>query len=63
MLRSLFLSSLACALLGIAPSVLFAAGPTYTDPAKADVFEKGIADMQKSKTDLKEKAKALLQKM
>lgn len=36
MLRSLFLSSLACALLGIAPSVLFAAGPTYTDPAKAD---------------------------
>ncbi|MCE9529041.1 MAG: DUF1080 domain-containing protein [Planctomycetales bacterium] len=36
MLRALFLSSLASALLGIAPSVVFAAGPTYTDPAKAD---------------------------
>src|SRR5260221_4740185 len=36
MLRSLLLSSLACALLGAATSILLAAGPTYTDPAKAD---------------------------
>ena len=36
MLRSLFLSSLACALLAFAPGLTLAAGPTYTDPAKAD---------------------------
>lgn len=34
--RPLFQSSLACALLGIAASAMMAAGPTYTDPAKAD---------------------------
>ena len=36
MLRFVLHSSLACALLGIAPVFLLAAGPTYTDPAKAD---------------------------
>ena len=36
MLRSLLLSSFACTLLSVATSVLSAAGPTYTDPAKAD---------------------------
>jgi hypothetical protein len=36
MLRPLLFSSLVCALLGFAPCINFAAGPTYTDPAKAD---------------------------
>lgn len=35
MLRSLFLACLACALFGLGVTS-FAAGPTYTDPAKAD---------------------------
>lgn len=36
MLRSVLFSGLACALIGFAPAALHAAGPTYTDPAKAD---------------------------
>jgi Domain of Unknown Function (DUF1080) len=36
MLRPLLIPSLACALLGMAVSGTIAAGPTYTDPAKAD---------------------------
>ena len=36
MFRSLLLSSLTCGLMAILPAAVFAAGPTYTDPAKAD---------------------------
>lgn len=33
------------------------------DPAKGDILEKGLADIQKSKSGVREKAKALLQKL
>src|SRR5205085_11205418 len=34
-----------------------------TDPQKADILAKGLADMEKSKTNIAGKAKALLQKL